>query len=68
MEIPLLSDITKKIATDYGCLVPSDDEDAGVSFRATYIIDDKGILRHISMNDLPVGRNVEEYIRLVQAF
>lgn len=49
---------------DYGCLTP----DGGVAFRATYIIDDKGILRHTSVNDLPVGRNAQEYLRLVQAF
>lgn len=41
---------------------------AGITFRATYIIDDKGILRHISINDTPVGRNAEEYLRLVKAF
>ena len=37
-------------------------------FRATFIIDRNGILRHASYNDLPVGRNVEEVLRLVQAF
>jgi alkyl hydroperoxide reductase subunit AhpC len=42
--------------------------DKGVAFRATYIIDDKGIVRHISISDLPVGRNPEETLRLVQAF
>jgi alkyl hydroperoxide reductase subunit AhpC len=39
MEIPLLSDVTKKIAISYGCLVDSK-EDEGVAYRATYIIDD----------------------------
>lgn len=67
LDIPLLSDITKKIARDYGCLV-EEGEDAGVAFRATYIIDPKGIVRHISVNDLPVGRNPDEYLRLVKAF
>lgn len=67
LDIPLLSDITKKIALDYGCLV-EEGEDAGVAFRATYIIDPKGIVRHISVNDLPVGRNPDEYLRLVKAF
>jgi len=43
-------------------------EGAGVSFRGTYIIDTKGILRHISISDLPVGRNVDEVLRLVKAF
>jgi len=64
MKIPLVSDLTKNISNSYGCLVPG----AGISFRATYIIDDKGILRHLSINDTPVGRNVDEVLRLVKAF
>jgi len=36
--------------------------------RATYIIDKNGVLRHSQMNDLPVGRNVNEVLRLVEAF
>jgi len=67
MEIPLVSDVNKKIAKAYGCLV-NDGDDDGVAFRATYIIDKTGILRHISINDLPVGRNIEEILRLVKAF
>ena len=56
MAIPLISDITKDIAKKYGCLC-DDGDDSGVAFRATYIIDRKGIVRHTSVNDLPVGRN-----------
>ena len=67
MNIPMLSDLSHQISRDYGCLI-EDGEDAGVSFRATYIIDGNGILRHMCINDLPVGRNADEYIRLVQAF
>tara|TARA_B110001450_G_C17486513_1_gene426450 strand:- start:66 stop:686 length:621 start_codon:yes stop_codon:yes gene_type:complete len=67
MAIPMLSDLSHQISKDYGCLI-EDGGDSGVAFRATYIIDDKGILRHMSMNDLPVGRNADEYVRLVQAF
>ena len=37
-------------------------------FRGLFIIDDRGILRQITMNDLPVGRSVDETLRLVQAF
>ncbi len=55
MEIPLISDITKKISRDFGCLC-EEGEESGVAFRATYIIDRKGIVRHSSINDLPVGR------------
>lgn len=64
MNIPVLSDFTKEMARDYGVLI----EEQGVSLRALFIIDDKGILRHITVNDLPVGRNVEEVLRVVQAF
>ncbi len=64
MQIPMLADQTHQISKDYGCLI----EDEGISFRATYIIDDKGILRHMTIGDLPVGRNVDEVLRLVQAF
>jgi alkyl hydroperoxide reductase subunit AhpC len=67
MNMPLLSDMSHQISRDYGCLI-EDGPDAGISFRATYIIDDKGILRHLSIGDLPVGRNVDETLRLVQAF
>ena len=37
-------------------------------FRGLFIIDDKGILRQITINDLPVGRSIDETLRLVQAF
>ena len=67
MDIPMIADITKSISKSYGALI-EDGADAGIAFRATYIIDDKGILRHMSLSDLPVGRNVEETLRLVQAF
>ena len=63
LDIPLLSDITKNVAKDYGVLL-----DGGIALRGTFIIDDKGVLRHSTINDLPVGRNVEETKRLVQAF
>ncbi len=67
MNIPMLSDMSHQISKDYGCLI-EDGEDAGIAFRATYIIDKSGVLRHISVNDLPVGRDVGEVMRLVQAF
>jgi alkyl hydroperoxide reductase subunit AhpC len=61
MEFPLVSDLDKSISRNYGCLI-EEGPDSGVAFRATYIIDPKGILRHISISDLPVGRNPEEVI------
>ena len=67
MDIPLVSDITKSISKQYGCLIDHG-EDNGVAFRATYIIDTNQIVRHISISDLPVGRNVDETLRLVKAF
>ncbi|XP_053435522.1 peroxiredoxin-4 isoform X2 [Nycticebus coucang] len=64
MRIPLLSDLTHQIAKDYGVYL----EDSGHTLRGLFIIDDKGILRQITLNDLPVGRSVDETLRLVQAF
>lgn len=67
LKAPLLSDFTKVISRIYGALITAG-PDAGVACRATFIIDPKGILRHASYSDLPVGRNIEETLRLVQAF
>lgn len=67
MNIPLIADISKDIAKRYGCLI-TQGEDQGVAFRATYIIDGNQKVRHISISDLPVGRNPDETLRLVKAF
>ena len=64
MDIPLLADKSSKIARDYGVL----DEETGIPFRGLFIIDDKQNLRQVTINDLPVGRSVDETLRLVQAF
>ncbi|XP_032822183.1 peroxiredoxin-2-like [Petromyzon marinus] len=64
MEIPLLADRTCNVAKNYGVLK----EDEGIAYRGLFIIDGKGILRQITINDLPVGRDVDEILRLVQAF
>merc|ERR1712083_507769 len=58
-----IADLSRDISSSYGCL-----QSDGVTVRATYIIDDKGIVRHISLNDRPVGRSVDEILRLVDAF
>ncbi|XP_077992024.1 peroxiredoxin-like [Glandiceps talaboti] len=63
MEIPLLSDFNKQISKDYDVLI-----DAGVALRGLFIMDREGIVRHKSVNDLPVGRSVDEVLRLVKAF
>ena len=67
LKYPLLSDISRQIATDFKSLIDCGN-DKGVTLRSTFIIDGKGVLRHMSYNDLPVGRNVEEIVRLVKAF
>ena len=64
VNIPLLSDLTHQISKDYGVYL----EHLGHSLRGLFIIDGKGIIRQITMNDLPVGRSVDETLRLVQAF
>ena len=61
---PLLSDFNKEISTKYGVLL----QDSGIALRGLFIIDRDGILRQFSVNDLPVGRSVDETLRLVKAF
>lgn len=62
--IPILSDLKKTISADYGCLTSNED----IALRALYIIDTKGVIRQITINDLPVGRSVDETLRLIKAF
>lgn len=64
MNIPILSDKTMELSRDYGILIP----EMGVSLRGLFLIDPKGILRHATVNDLPVGRDVDEALRVLQAF
>lgn len=64
MNIPIIADKTKDIAIRYGVLK----EDEGIAYRGLFVIDANGILRQITINDLPVGRSVDETLRLVQAF
>lgn len=64
LKIPLLSDLTHDISKAYGVYL----QNLGHTLRGLFIIDDKGVLRQITMNDLPVGRSVDETLRLVQAF
>ncbi|GAA5888912.1 hypothetical protein JCM16303_002188 [Sporobolomyces ruberrimus] len=64
LKLKLVADKSMKIARDYGVLI----EDAGVPLRGLFLIDPKGTLRQITINDLPVGRSVDETLRLIQAF
>ena len=67
LKFPLLGDVSKDIAKAYWTLIETGN-DKGVTLRSTFIIDRKGTLRHITYSDLPVGRNVDEIVRLVKAF
>lgn len=60
---PIVSDINKTIARDYDVLIP----DAGIALRGAFLIDKEGIVRHQTINDLPLGRNIDEFLRLVEA-
>lgn len=64
MQIPLLADKSASIAKDYQVY----NEVTGIPYRGLFIIDGKGNLRQMTINDLPVGRSVDETLRLVQAF
>ncbi|KAJ1906771.1 Peroxiredoxin-2 [Tieghemiomyces parasiticus] len=63
INFPILSDITKKVATDYGVLLPED----GVALRGLFIIDPEQKVRAITIHDLPIGRSVDEALRVVKA-
>ncbi len=63
VEYPIVADTTKTISTTYGVL----NEDAGVAFRGLFLIDDKGTVRHMLVNDMPLGRSVDEALRMVDA-
>ncbi|KAF9264284.1 peroxiredoxin [Marasmius fiardii PR-910] len=64
LKLPLIADRNMSISRNYGVLL----EDEGVALRGLFIIDPKGTLRQITVNDLPVGRSVDETVRLVKAF
>ena len=59
---PIVSDLKRTIAADYDVLSAD-----GVSFRGLFLIDKKGIVRHQVVNDLPLGRSVDEALRMVDA-
>lgn len=71
VKFPLIADSTRKLATaldilDYDPETNSDGDN--VTYRATYLIDEDGLVFHESTNHMPVGRNVNEYLRLVDAY
>lgn len=62
VRFPMVADLTKQIARDYDVLTGD-----SVAFRGTFLIDKEGVVRHQVVNDLPLGRNVDEAIRMVDA-
>lgn len=63
VRYPILSDLQKNIARSYGTLL----EDEGIAFRGLFLINKEGVVQHVTINNLPLGRNVDEYIRLLDA-
>jgi len=60
VDMPLVADITKQIARDYDVLL-----DDAVALRGSFLIDADGTVRHAVVNDLPLGRNIDEMLRMV---
>ena len=64
LRFPMLADTSKSLAKDLGIL----EKENKIAYRATYIIDPNGVIQHVSVNGLNVGRNVVETLRLLDAF
>jgi len=62
IQYPLIADLTKSIARDYDVLTGE-----AVALRGTFLIDQEGVVRHQVVNDLPLGRNIDEALRMVDA-
>lgn len=76
VKYPLVADLSKTIAENYGVLAGEYDLDdegnsvfigAPVAFRGTFLIDKQGIVKHATINDLSLGRNIDETLRMVDA-
>jgi alkyl hydroperoxide reductase subunit AhpC len=63
LQYPLVADITKGIARDYGVLL----QDGSVAFRGLFLIDKEGTIQHMVINNLPLGRSVDETLRMIDA-
>lgn len=63
VKYPLVSDLTKSIARDYDVLK----EDEGIAYRGLFLIDKEGIVRHQIVNDLPLGRSIDEALRMLDS-
>jgi len=62
VKYPLVADLTKQIAKDYDVLFGE-----SVALRGSFLIDGKGVVRHAVINDLPLGRNIDEMLRMIDA-
>tara|TARA_R110002095_G_scaffold194254_1_gene172472 strand:+ start:1891 stop:2427 length:537 start_codon:yes stop_codon:yes gene_type:complete len=62
LPFPMLSDIKRELSWELGIL----HRDEGVCLRATYIVDPAGVIRHVSVNDLSVGRSPDETLRILK--
>lgn len=63
IKYPLLADITKEVSFSYNVLL----DEAGIALRGSFLIDKEGILQHYVVNNLPLGRNVDEALRMIDA-
>ncbi len=63
IDFPLVSDLQKTISQDYGVFMAKE----GISLRGLFILDRTGIIRHQTVNDLPIGRSVDEVLRTLDA-
>lgn len=64
LSYPLLEDVNKTIARSFGVL----DEEGGVALRGLFVVDPDGVVQHATINNLGVGRSVDETLRVLQAF
>jgi alkyl hydroperoxide reductase subunit AhpC len=62
IQYPMVADLNKQIAADYDVLL-----DGGIALRGLFLIDKEGVVRHQVVNDLPLGRSVDEALRMVEA-
>ncbi|CAM2067654.1 Peroxiredoxin [Sulfidibacter corallicola] len=67
VKYPLVADLDKNIARAYDVLIGRDDEGNGgaVALRGSFLIDEEGVVQHAVINNLPLGRNIDEMLRMV---
>lgn len=63
VQFPIVADLSKQISRDFGVLF-----NESVALRGLFLIDKEGVVRHATINDLPLGRSVDEAIRVVDAY